>query len=184
MKDINNDGVIDGNDRQPVSGLYPKFSYSFGFNFDYKQFSLNVFFQGVEGQKSTMSFWGPQPFAGGMPPMTKWRDAWTPQNPTNQLPALHTDGYAGVNNYSNSTYFLQDGSYLRLKSVMLSYSLPSNLIKNIKAKDCVIYVSGDNLLTFTDFEGQDPERSLTTYQNVYLSYPQARIVNFGLNVKF
>ncbi|WP_308993320.1 SusC/RagA family TonB-linked outer membrane protein [Mariniflexile litorale] len=189
MKDVSGpngvpDGIINGDDRQPVSGLYPKFSYAFGFNFDYKQFNLNLFFQGVEGQKSVMSFWGPQPFAGGMPPMPKWRNAWTPQNPTNKLPALHTDGYAGVNSYSNSTYFLQDGSYLRLKSVMLSYTLPASFIKNIKAKDCVVYVSGDNLLTFTKFEGQDPERSLTSYQNVYLSYPQARIINFGLNVKF
>lgn len=184
MKDVNNDGIIDGKDRQPVNGLYPKFDYSFGFNFDYERFSLNIFFQGVEGQKSIMSFWGPQPFAGGMPPMTKWRNAWTPQNPTNELPALHTDGYAGVNNYSNSTYFLQDGSYLRLKSVMLSYSLPESLINKINFKDFKIFVSGDNLLTFTNFEGQDPERSLTSYQNVYLSYPQARIINFGINVKF
>ncbi|MFC3809338.1 SusC/RagA family TonB-linked outer membrane protein [Lacihabitans lacunae] len=184
MKDLNNDGVIDGNDRQPVSGLYPKFAYDFGFNFGYKQFNLNIFFQGIEGQKSVMSFWGPQPFAGGMPPMTKWVNAWTPQNPTNELPALHTDGYAGVNSYSNSTYFLQDGSYLRLKSVMLSYAVPAKIANKIKAKDCSVFVSGDNLLTFTKFEGQDPERSLTSYQNVYLSYPQARILNFGLNVKF
>lgn len=122
MKDVNDDGVINGNDRQPVSGLYPKFSYDFGFNFDYKPFSLDFFFQGVEGRKTIMSYWGPQPFAGGMPPMTKWRDAWTPQNPTNSLPASHIDAYPGVNNYSNSTYFLQDGSYMRLKNVMLSYT--------------------------------------------------------------
>lgn len=184
MKDVNNDGIIDGKDRQPVSGLYPKFSYDFGVNLDYKNFSLGIFFQGVEGKKSVMSYWGPQPFAGGMPPMTKWRDAWTPQNPTNKLPALHTDGYAGVNNYSNSTYFLQDGSYMRLKSVTLSYTLPADLIRHIYAKALTVYVSGDNLLTFTKFEGQDPERSLTSYTNVYLTYPMARTINFGLNVKF
>lgn len=184
MKDINNDGVINGDDRQRVSGLYPKFSYDFGFNFDYKRFSLDLFFQGVAGRKTTMSYWGPQPFAGGMPPMTKWRNAWTPQNPTNELPALHTDGYAGVNSYANSTYFLQDGSYLRMKSAMLSYNLPEILANKIKAKNVTVYVSGENLITITKFEGQDPERSLTSYTNVYLSYPQARTINFGLNVKF
>ncbi len=184
MKDLNGDGIINGDDRQPVDGIYPKFAYDFGVNFDYKQFGLNIFFQGVEGQKSVMSYWGPQPFAGGMPPMTKWRDAWTPENPSNVLPALHTDGYAGVNSYSNSTYFLQDGSYLRLKSVMLSYAIPNKFSSKIKAKDCTVFVSGDNLLTFTQFEGQDPERSLTSYTNVYMSYPQARILNLGLNLKF
>lgn len=184
MKDMDGDGDVDGDDRRPVSGLYPKFTYDFGFNLDYKRFSLDVLFQGVEGRKTVMSYWGPQPFAGGMPPMTKWRNAWTPQNPTNSLPALHTDGYAGVNNYANSTYFLQDGSYLRLKNVMLAYNVPVEFVNRIKCKDLTVYVSGENLLTFTKFEGQDPERSLSSYTNVYLSYPQARTINFGLNVKF
>ena len=184
MKDVDGDGDVDADDRQPTSGLYPDFTYSFGLNLDYKNWSLNIFFQGVEGKKQQMSYWGPQPFAGGMPPMTKWRDAWTPSNPTNELPALHTDGYSGVASYAQSTYFLYDQSYLRLKNVMLSYSLPVDLLNSVKIKDLTVFVSGENLLTFTDFEGQDPERSLNIYQVVYLSYPQARIINFGFNVKF
>lgn len=184
MKDMDNDGDVDGDDRRPVTGKYPDFTYSFGFNLDYNRFGMSVYFQGSYGNKSVMSYWGPQPFAGGTPPTTKWRNAWTPENPTNELPALHTDGYGGVNAYSNSTYFLQNGSYLRLKNVMLYYSLPANFVNRIKCKDLKVYVSGDNLLTFTKFEGQDPERSLSSYTNVFLAFPQVRTINFGLNVKF
>jgi hypothetical protein len=89
-------------------------------------------------------------------------------------------GYGGVQAYP-STYNLQDASYLRLKNVNLSYTLPRQLTDKIKSQGITVYVSGDNLLTFTNYDGADPER---TGEGRMAQYPQVRIVNMGLNVKF
>ena len=182
MKDLDGNDTINNDDRQVISGAYPDFTYSFGLNLNYKRWGLSIFFQGVQGQKSWTRWWGTNNlFNSGIPPTTKWRDAWTPENPTNDLPALFIDGYPGVASYYESTFFLQDASYLRLKNVMLSYSFPDILLDRIKFKELTLYVSGENLLTFTKFEYQDPERPSSS---VFAVFPQARIINFGLNVKF
>jgi TonB-linked SusC/RagA family outer membrane protein len=182
MKDINGDGRVDASDRMFVKGAYPDYIYSFGFNADYKGFSLSAFFQGVEGVQNRVNNWGIDPFMQGTPPTTKWRDAWTPQNRSNTIPAIYTAGYAGVANYVASTYYLMDASYLRLKNVILSYNLPKAWISRIKAKDLSVFISADNLITWTKYEGADPERASTTGN--FAQYPQAKIFNAGVNVKF
>jgi hypothetical protein len=75
-----------------------------------------------------------------------------------------------------------DASYLRLKNITLSYTFPGAVFSKIKAKDLSLYVSAENVFTITDYEGSDPERSGTTGN--YVQYPQARIFNFGLTIKF
>jgi len=182
MKDVNGDGRVDANDRVFVKGVYPKSIYSFGLNADYKGFSLSVFFQGVEGIQNRVNNWGVDPFMQGTPPTTKWRDAWTPQNRSNTLPAIYTAGYAGVANYVGSTYYLMDASYLRLKNILISYSVPRSIISRIKAKDLAIFLSADNVATWTKYEGGDPERGNSTGN--FQQYPQARIFSAGLNIKF
>ncbi|MEI6949304.1 TonB-dependent receptor [Paraflavisolibacter sp. H34] len=187
MKDVSGpngkpDGVIDGNDRVVVKGAYPDYIYSFGLNAGYKGFNLTAFFQGVQGQKNRVTGWGVEPFNQGSAPTTKWRNAWTPENRSNTLPAMYTTGYAAANAYYGSTYFLQDASYLRLKNVMLSYNFPQSVYSRLKATGLSVYVSADNVFTITDYEGGDPERGSTTGN--FAQYPQARILNAGLNVKF
>ena len=133
--------------------------------------------------------WGIDPFIQGTPPTTKFRDAWSPTNPSNTVPAIYESwGYAGVSAYP-STYYLQDASYLRLKNVNLSYTLPKRITDKIWSKGLTVYVSGDNLLTFTKFEGADPETLSRTGSTVsgwgrYAQFPQVRIINFGVDVKF
>lgn len=182
MKDMDGDGDVDQDDRVYVKGAYPDFIYSFGFNVDYKGFGLVTFFQGVEGLKARVNNWGVDPFHQGAAPTEKWRNAWTPQNKSNTLPALYLQGYPNISAYNGSTYFLQDASYLRLKNVMLSYTFPKSIFSRIKAKDLLVYMSVDNLFTITDYDGADPERASVTGN--YAQFPQAKIFNVGLNVKF
>jgi TonB-linked SusC/RagA family outer membrane protein len=182
MKDVNGDGRVDANDRVVVGGAYPDFIYSFGGHVDYKDFSLSFFFQGVEGIKARVNNWGVDPFMQGTPPTTKWRNAWTPQNRSNTLPAIYTAGYTGVAAYGSSTYYLMDASYLRLKNVMISYVLPESVTKHIASKGVTVYVSGENLITFTKYEGSDPERASTSGN--FVQYPQVKIFNAGFNIKF
>ncbi len=182
MKDVNGDGTVDANDRVWVKGVYPDYIYSFGFSVDYKGFSLSAFFQGVEGIQNRVNNWGIDPFMQGTPPTTKWRDAWTPQNSSNTLPAIYTAGYAGVANYSGSTYYLMDASYLRLKNLILSYELPVALVSKIRSKGISVFVSADNLITWTKYEGADPERASSTGN--FQQYPQAKIFSAGLTAKF
>lgn len=195
MKDISGpdgkpDGQITPDDRVIVKGAYPDYIYSFGGNVDYKGFSLSLFFQGVQGVKSRMINWGVDPFMQGTAPTTDWRNAWTPQNPSNTMPAIYIKDYPHMNNYAGSTYYLKDASYLRLKNVMLAYNVPSSLISKAKMQSLTIYVSADNLLTFTKFKNGDPERANYTTADTnspttnFSQYPQTRILNLGLNVKF
>lgn len=182
MKDQDGDGDVDADDRIVVKGAYPDFIYSFGFNVGYKRFSLSAFFQGVEGLKNRVTGWGTEPFNQGSAPTTKWRNAWTPENRSNTLPGIYVTGYAPASNYYGSTYFLQDASYLRLKNVILSYDFQPALISRIKSKGLTLYLSADNLVTITKYEGGDPERSSTTGN--FAQYPQTIILNAGLNIKF
>ncbi|WP_372934684.1 SusC/RagA family TonB-linked outer membrane protein, partial [Mariniphaga sediminis] len=186
IKDQNGDEVIDAEDRVSISP-YPDFTYSFGLNAEWKRFKLAAFFQGVHGIKTRIYGWGYDPFVQGDPPSVRFRDAWSETNPNGKEPAIYLGsgwyegGYPGVYAYP-STYHLPDASYLRLKNVKLSYALPSQIVEKIKLKDMTVYLSGDNLFTFTKFPGIDPEMpSSTTRASLY---PQVRILNFGVKVKF
>ncbi|WP_207514146.1 SusC/RagA family TonB-linked outer membrane protein [Longitalea luteola] len=194
MRDVNGpdgkpDGRITPEDRVIVKGAYPDYTYSFGGNVDYKGFGLTFFFQGVQGVKSRVINWGVDPFMQGTPPTTEWRNAWTPENKSQSMPAIYIKDYPHMNNYNGSTYFLRDASYLRLKNVTLSYTFPRPLMSRLKVKDVMLYVSADNLVTWTDFKNGDPERAnFSTAENSpttnFSQYPQTRILNLGLNVKF
>lgn len=186
IKDQNGDKVINPDDRISISP-FPDFTYSFGLNISWRRFSLSTFFQGVEGQRTRIFAWGYDPFVEGSPPSIRFRDAWSPTNPSNTEPGVYigggsfTGGYPGNNAYP-STYHLPDASYLRLKNVNLSYSLPKQIIDKIKLRDLTVFVSGDNLLTFTKFPEIDPE--IATSSSRASRYPMVRILNAGVKIKF
>ena len=182
MRDLDGDGDVDVNDRMVVDGVYPDLTYSFGFNVGYKRVNLSAFFQGVAGIKSRVTGWGIDPFHQGAAPAEKWRNAWTPENRSNTVPGIYIQGYQGTQNYVGSTYYLQDASYLRLKNLLISYDFSKSLAQKIRAQSLSVYLSADNLFTITDYEGGDPERANPTGN--FAQYPQARIYNVGLNVKF
>jgi len=183
-KDINGDGIIDNiNDRAPVSGAFPKFNYSFNIYLSYKMFDLTCFFQGVQGKKLYVSAWGITPFNQASPPPVFWRDAWDGEGTSNFIPHIYMDGY-GPMQAGNSSFYLRDASYLRMKSLQIGANLPNDWAKKILIQNARIYFSGDNLLTFTKFfSGQiDPER--TGQGSSDASYPQSKIFTFGVKLTF
>ena len=179
--DANGDGVINDNDRVIIPGVVPKLNYSFNINTGWKGFDLRIFFQGVYGVKYFVDSWGTIPFVQGAVPTTNWLNAWTPTNPSTTMPRIYWGSDAPQSITRPSTFFLQDGSYLRLKSLVFGYTLPASMTKHIGLDRVRVYFSGDNLFTDTKYPGLDPERGGS---GDYLTYPQNKVYSFGLNVTF
>jgi TonB-dependent starch-binding outer membrane protein SusC len=192
FKDLNGDGKIDNNDRTFLGSFIPKFSYSLNLGANYKNFGLTVFFQGVQGNKiynalRTTTEGMVRFFNAG----TKVLDAWTPTNTNTDVPRAESSD--PNQNARPSNRFLEDGSYLRLKNVVLSYTLPEKALQSITkgvVSNFRIYVSAQNILTFTKYTGYDPEvgnrvPSSTLNNGIdYAVYPQPKSYQVGINVNF
>ena len=159
FRDLNKDGIIDANDRTYLGSYLPKVSYGFNISADYKGFDLGVFFQGVQGNKI---YNDTRVITEGMIRFfnagTQVLNAWTPTNTNTNIPRAIPGDPNG--NARTSTRFLENGSYLRLKNLSLGYNVSSAKLSSW-TKGTVssfrIYVSGQNLLTFTKYTGYDPE---------------------------
>lgn len=181
IKDVNGDGVIDANDRTYVGGKYPSFQYDVSLGINFKNFDFSAQLYGSQGQKIYVNGWGIEPFRQGSVPTTDWRNRWTPTNHSNTMPKIYlADGYPPVQNY-NSTYFLKDASFMRLKSIQLGYTLPVNIISKAGMKSLRFYFAADNVFTASKYPGLDPER---TGDGNYVTYPQIRTFIFGGTVQF
>lgn len=191
-QDLNGDGTVNEQDQQQIGKPEPDFTYGLNFNAAYKNFDVSFFVQGVQGiniynfSKYNTDF-AFDPFNKS----TRILDSWTPQNPGATLPQLSK---TNVNDELRpSTYFVENGSYARLKNVQLGYTLPAAWTSAIKASSLRVYVQAQNLLTITKYTGMDPEVNLQNYsasdrnldQNVDRGYyPQPRAVLFGVNARF
>ena len=194
-KDSNGDGVINEDDREIVGSPIPKLTYGFTGNLKFKSFDLSLFFQGAYGNKlynqistDTEGFYRAfnvtERIATG---------SWSGEGSTNEFPRLTWESASSTNNKRPSTRFLESGSYLRLKNAQLGYSFSPKMLEKLKMSNLRIYVSGQNLLTFTKYTGLDPE--IYTSSNAqgdgvravgidWGTYPSARIYTLGLNVNF
>lgn len=181
-KDQNEDGVIDQNDRVHISGSFPAFTYNFNFGLQYKAFDFSARFYGSQGGKKFLNNQGAAPFYKGTPPSVEWRNRWTPDNPTNEMPLI----YAGEDNSqifnSPSTYYLKNASFMRLQNLQIGYTLPQSIVAKIGLDHLRVYYAGDNLLTFSDLDGFDPERISNT--GTMANYPQNKIHSLGLTINF
>jgi TonB-linked SusC/RagA family outer membrane protein len=176
------DDVIDAKDRKIVHGVVPEYTYAFNLGVGYKGFDLIAFFQGVGKvytyPQSNIAY----PFYNGAGFTKEWEtDAWTDNNRNARLPIL-TTSTGNTLNFENSTFWLQNASYLRLKNVQLSYTFPLQITRKIFMKDLKVFINGQNLLTFTKMKHFDPEKNLT--QDNYYSYPTIKIYSAGINVTF
>lgn len=187
-KDLNGDGTIDDNDMTVIGSGLPTHIGGFSNNFSYKGFNLNVLLQWSYGNQiynaNRLIFDGNYINMFGVNQYATFSDRWTPENRSNTHFKLGGHGPAGF----QSTRVLEDGSYLRLKTVSLGYSIPANIIRPLALKSLNVRVSAQNLLTFTNYSGMDPEtsvrNSVLTPGYDYSAYPQARTITFGLNATF
>jgi TonB-linked SusC/RagA family outer membrane protein len=185
-KDINGDGKIDSHDFTIIGNALPLHTGGFSNNFTFHNFDLNVFFQWSYGGQiedaSRYMFEGNGRQGLGVNQWASYENRWEPDNPSN---TLFRAGGQGIQ-YYYSTRVIEDGSYLRLKTVSLGYSLPKNLLSRIKLKSARLYVSAQNLITWTNYQGPDPEvsaRNSTLTQGFdYTAYPHARTTTFGINI--
>lgn len=179
-KDMNGDGKITPDDRRLISkGDYPAIIYGISLSASYKGFDLNVLMQGATQVQKYMVGQGEWAFAGTSVPLEKHLDRWTPDNPNASYPRLFQ---SNLNNQAISTYWLRNGSYLRVKNVELAYNVPSNLLRPVKLSAVRVFVSGSNLFTFTKMKDVDPEALSGGFGAS--SYLIQKLFNVGLNVKF
>jgi len=189
------DGVIDDFDRTFLGSFIPKFTYGLNYTASYKNLELSVFFQGVQGNKI---FNGTRIISEGMSRLfnsgTAVLNSWTSTNTNTDIPrAISGDPNR---NTRTSSRWIEDGSYLRLKNVILAYNLPEGMLNSL-TKGTIsrfrIYASASNLLTFTKYEGLDPEvgaRNLAGTNGTltngidYGQYPTSRSYQLGIQVNF
>ena len=186
-EDLNNDGKIDigkntlddSGDRKIIGNSTPRYSYGITAGFDYKGFDFEMFWQGIGKRDYWLGgsqFWG---FTDEWcTPLTSSLDYWTEDNRDAYFPRLHHYGVNG-GNHQVSTRYLQNAAYLRLKNVVLGYTIPRSITEKVKISRLRVFVQGENLLTFTPLiDSYDPE----TLNN--MTYPINKKISVGLNLTF
>nr|MCU0376225.1 SusC/RagA family TonB-linked outer membrane protein [Chitinophagaceae bacterium] len=177
------DGRVDANDRTFLGNAFPRYEYSINLNLSYKNFDLNIFGQGVGMRDNYLSGTGAVPFASAdfaASLLEQHKDYWTPENPNALFPRLLPSGFGG-NNYLLSDKWIRSAAYFRIKNINLGYTLPASLIKKMKIENCRVFISGQNLLTFTPaWDGFDPEINNANAE----FYPLMRTFTAGINVNF
>ena len=184
-KDLNGDGVITEDDQDWIYDPTPDFTWGLNIYLQYKDFDLTMFWQGVQGVdvdcrgfKSQTDFWANSNI--NVPYLNKGvrvLDAWTPDNMGSDIPALTTSDSNREGRIS--TYYIENGSYVKLRTIQLGYNLPKSLTDKLRLDRIRIYASAQNLLTIksSKFTGADPE-------NPGFNYPIPLNLTFGLNVAF
>ena len=167
--DLNKDGVVDDNDRTIIGSPLPKHTGGFSNNFLYKNFSVSILFQWSAGQQilNANKVVFEDNYYGNSNEFAAEANHWTPQNPTNDIPRPNTraNGVDPGGETRVSTWEIEDGSYLRLKTVQFGYSLSPKALAKISLTAVRFFISGQNLLTFTKYSGQDPEVSTNRIAN-------------------
>ncbi|ALI98360.1 SusC/RagA family TonB-linked outer membrane protein [Rufibacter tibetensis] len=176
FEDINKDGVINDNDRTYIGSTQPKWYGGLTNTFHYGNFHLSVFLQTSQGslKGNPDIFYGDEAGKRNIPAAVGY---WTPENMSNEWPSLSYRNPRGYN-------FARDNSYVRIKDVRLSYTVPGAFLEKYKLGSLTLYAAGRNLYTFTDWIGWDPENNHSSrgsgdWTN---NYPLTRAFSFGLNL--
>jgi TonB-linked SusC/RagA family outer membrane protein len=185
-KDLTPDGVINSSDRTILGQAQPKYIFGLTNNFSYKGFDLNIFFVGSQGNSIyNINRYELESMTGISNQSAVTLDRWTPENPSNEIPRATSTGTP----YQVTSRQVEDGSYIRMRNIQLAYNFPSSWMERLKISSAKLYISGQNLLTITDYSGYDPEVSRFGQDNLsfgidYGSYPKAKTYMLGLNIGF
>ncbi len=182
--DSNGDGVLDGDDRTYKGNAFPDFTYGFNLSAEYKGFDISLTLQGVSGAKIFNGYKYSTYNASlqGYNLDNRVLDAWSGTNPGSDIPKLRVDD--PNNNFGTiSDWYLEDGSYLRIKNLTIGYSVPQSVVSKIASGASLkIYVSGENLFTFTNYSGMDPE--VGKHGLDVGTYPVSRTFIAGVSLNF
>jgi len=192
FKDLDSNGIINEKDQEWIYDPTPDFSYGLNVYLQYKDFDFTMFWQGVQGVDALMTVKPGDDVNGAYKVQTDlWAgvnvanlnkgsrvlDAWTPNNPDSNIPALSLNDNNNEKRFSS--YYVENGSYLKLRTIQLGYNLPKTLTDKLHMSKIRTYLSAQNLLTIksSKFTGEDPE-------NPQFGYPIPLNVTFGVNVSF
>ncbi len=180
-KDLNKDGVINSLDRTSIGNTIPKYTYGFSVSLGYKGFTVDALFQGISGvSRFYQNLWYTTGIRAGREINSEFLNAWSASTPASNIPRLTTDNNG--DNTQASSFWVQDASYLRLKNLQVSYTLPASWLRKTFISKVQIYANGQNLFTWTKYNGLDPETG--NYTDYQIENPNIRIVSFGLNTTF
>ena len=178
------DGQIDFDDRVLLGDPFPDFTYGINFSGEYQNFDFSLFLQGSQGGEifSQIKYSNYFVYTGNV--VKDALNAWTPSNKNTGIPKATLNNRAGGNALP-SDFYVEDGSYLRLKNIQVGYTVPGTIIKGLS--NARIYIGAQNLLTFTGYSGYDPEVSSDAVFNRgidFRGYPNARTFTLGFNATF
>ena len=179
--DVNGDGVINYADRVPIGyPTSPEIIYGFGVSAGYKGIDFSVFFQGLANESFWINATETHPFYNNTQLLKAYSDNhWSEDNRDIYALWPRYSAYRNLNNTATSTWWMRDGSFLRLKQMELGYTLPNKLTRKLHVEGLRLYFQGNNLLTFSKFKMWDPELA-----GHGLNYPIQRTFNIGLNITF
>lgn len=183
--DQDGDGVInfnDDSDRKQIGSPIPDFTFGLNLNASYRNFDISANFYSAIGQEIIRNFERQQPYANQLDYVI---DRWVGENTSDENPRLTTEANR---NGEFSDYYVEDGSFLRLRNLQIGYTLPEKVLQRIKTKSVRVYASVNNLFTLTGYRGYDPEIGSSGGPLAagvdYGFYPQARTFMMGFNFKF
>jgi TonB-linked SusC/RagA family outer membrane protein len=188
FQDTDGNGVVDGKDRITLSRFEPKFSYGFNNDFSYKNFKLAFLVVGTYGNDIANEFRKYNITMNGnwTPTREAYDNRWTTAKGTGIFDKPSPNSGSDIRDYANSLW-VENGSYLKVRDITLAYNLPLTTLKNLKLTSLELYISGQNLITFTNYSGYDPEVS---WQAASINgwdrgnYPSTKSVTAGLKINF
>ncbi|MBD0776164.1 TonB-dependent receptor [Maribacter sp. ANRC-HE7] len=193
FKDLNEDGVINDADRTYIGSPHADFTYGVNFSAAYKAFDFTMFFQGSQGNDiyDLSRYYSDFFNLANYNKSGRILNAWTPENTNTDLARVSLND--PNNNIRPSSFYVQDGSYLRLKTLQVGFTFPESIAQKIKASQVRVYLEAYNLLTITGYDGLDPEIGLQNYdsdgRNLDIGvdrgiYPTSQTFTFGVNLNF
>jgi len=181
-EDINNDGKIDYQDKTSLGNTIPKYTFGGNISLFYKGFSLTIQMSGAaDVSVYTQDAWTQPLGVSGGTITKKWENAWSVKNPTSDIPSVKINDT--WDNYESS-FWVHDISFLKLKNIQLNYTLPNTIINRFGIQQLSFFVNAQNVFSLTNrsYEGFDPERN--TFDTGEFTYPTPRIISFGVNANF